>query len=285
MSLVTTKELMLDAQKNHYAIGAFNAENMEMVQAIIAAAEELRAPVIVQTTPGTLKYASPAMFHAMVAAAASEASVPVVMHLDHGSSYELAMQAFRAGYTSVMIDGSHESFEDNIALTKSVADAGRAMGVPVEAELGKVGGKEDDGPAVEGESPYTDPAEAKEFVERTGCTSLAIGVGTSHGVYTSDPHIEQFVVKAIRDAVDVPLVLHGTSGVPDEQVAEAVKNGICKVNYATELRQAYTKGFMAYMAENPACFDPKKPAKEGMREITELVKIRMTNLNSVGKAE
>ena len=285
MSLVTTKELMLDAQKNHYAIGAFNAENMEMVQAIIAAAEELRAPVIVQTTPGTLKYASPAMFHAMVAAAASEASVPVVMHLDHGSSYELAMQAFRAGYTSVMIDGSHESFEDNIALTKSVADAGRAMGVPVEAELGKVGGKEDDGPAVEGESPYTDPAEAKEFVERTGCTSLAIGVGTSHGVYTSDPHIEQSVVKAIRDAVDVPLVLHGTSGVPDEQVAEAVKNGICKVNYATELRQAYTKGFMAYMAKNPACFDPKKPAKEGMREITELVKIRMTNLNSVGKAE
>ena len=285
MSLVTTKDLMLDAQKNHYAIGAFNAENMEMVQAIIAAAEELRAPVIVQTTPGTLKYASPAMFHAMVAAAASEASVPVVMHLDHGSSYELAMQALHAGYTSVMIDGSHESFEDNIALTKSVADAGRAMGVPVEAELGKVGGKEDDGPAVEGESPYTDPAEAKEFVERTGCTSLAIGVGTSHGVYTSDPHIEQSVVKAIRDAVDVPLVLHGTSGVPDEQVAEAVKNGICKVNYATELRQAYTKGFMAYMAENPACFDPKKPAKEGMREITELVKIRMTNLNSVGKAE
>ena len=122
MSLVTTKDLMLDAQKNHYAIGAFNAENMEMVQAIIAAAEELRAPVIVQTTPGTLKYASPAMFHAMVAAAASEASVPVVMHLDHGSSYELAMQAFRAGYTSVMIDGSKYSFEENIELTKKVVE-------------------------------------------------------------------------------------------------------------------------------------------------------------------
>ena len=120
MALVTTKELMLDAQKNHYAIGAFNAENMEMVQAIIAAAEELRAPVIVQTTPGTLKYASPAMFHAMVAAAASEATVPVVMHLDHGSSYELAMKAFRAGYTSVMIDGSHHVFEENIEITKEV---------------------------------------------------------------------------------------------------------------------------------------------------------------------
>lgn len=139
MSLVTTKDLMLDAQKNHYAIGAFNAENMEMVQAIIAAAEELRAPVIVQTTPGTLKYASPAMFHAMVAAAASEASVPVVMHLDHGSSYELAMQAFRAGYTSVMIDGSHHVFEENIEITKSVVRACHAAGIPVEAELGKVG--------------------------------------------------------------------------------------------------------------------------------------------------
>ena len=141
MSLVTTKDLMLDAQKNHYAIGAFNAENMEMVQAIIAAAEELRAPVIVQTTPGTLKYASPAMFHAMVAAAASEASVPVVMHLDHGSSYELAMQAFRAGYTSVMIDGSHHVFEENIEITQSVVRACHAAGIPVEAELGKVGGR------------------------------------------------------------------------------------------------------------------------------------------------
>ena len=267
MALVTTEKMLKDAQAGHYAVGAFNVENLEFVMAVLAAAEETKSPVIMQTTPGTIKTAGLDYFYGMVKAAAERASVPVALHLDHGDGYDRCMQAFRTGYTSVMIDGSHESFEDNIALTKSVADAGRAMGVPVEAELGKVGGKEDDGPAVEGESPYTDPAEAKEFVERTGCTSLAIGVGTSHGVYTSDPHIEQSVVKAIRDAVDVPLVLHGTSGVPDEQVAEAVKNGICKVNYATELRQAYTKGFMAYMAENPACFDPKKPAKEGMREI------------------
>ena len=283
--LVTTKEMLLDAKKNHYGVGAFNVENLEFVMAVLKAAEETKSPVIMQTTPGTIKAAGLDYFYGMVKAAAERTEVPVALHLDHGDGYNRCMQALRTGYTSVMIDGSHESFEDNIALTKSVADAGRAMGVPVEAELGKVGGKEDDGPAVEGESPYTDPAEAKEFVERTGCTSLAIGVGTSHGVYTSDPHIEQSVVKAIRDAVDVPLVLHGTSGVPDEQVAEAVKNGICKVNYATELRQAYTKGFMAYMAENPACFDTKKPAKEVMREITELVNIRMTNLNSVGKAE
>ena len=282
--LVTTKEMLLDAQKNHYGVGAFNVENLEFVMAVLAAAEETKSPVIMQTTPGTIKTAGLDYFYGMVKAAAERATVPVALHLDHGDGYERCMQALRTGYTSVMIDGSHVGFEENIALTKSVADAGKAMGVPVEAELGKVGGKEDDGPAVEGENPYTDPEEAKEFVARTGCTSLAIGVGTAHGVYTETPHIQQDVVKAIREAVDVPLVLHGTSGVPDEQVAEAVKNGICKVNYATELRQAYTKGFMAYMAENPACFDPKKPGKAGMAEITKIVKVRMENLGSVGRA-
>lgn len=282
--LVTTKEMLLDAQKNHYAVGAFNVENLEFVMAVLAAAEETKSPVIMQTTPGTIKTAGLDYFYGMVAAAAARTDVPVALHLDHGDGYDRCMQAFRTGYTSVMIDGSHESFEDNIALTASVARAGAAMGVPVEAELGKVGGKEDDGPAVEGENPYTDPEEAREFVDRTGCTSLAIGVGTAHGVYTETPHIEQEVVKAIRAAVDVPLVLHGTSGVPDEQVAEAVKNGICKVNYATELRQAYTKGYMAFMAENPGVFDPKKPAKQGMAEITNIVKVRMENLGSVGRA-
>ena len=282
--LVTTKDMLLDAQKNHYAVGAFNIENLEFVMAVLAAAEETKSPVIMQTTPGTVKFAGLDYFYGMVKAAAERASVPVALHLDHGDGYDRCMQALRTGYTSVMIDGSHESFEDNIALTASVARAGAAMGVPVEAELGKVGGKEDDGPAVEGENPYTDPDEAREFVERTGCTSLAIGVGTAHGVYTETPHIEQDVVRAIRAAVDVPLVLHGTSGVPDEQVAEAVKNGICKVNYATELRQAFTKGFMAYMAENPGTFDPKKPGQAGMAEITKIVKIRMENLGSVGRA-
>ena len=251
--------------------------------AVLAAAEETKSPVIMQTTSGTIKKTGLDYFYGMVKAAAERASVPVALHLDHGDGYDRCMKALRTGYTSVMIDGSHEAFEDNIALTKLVADAGAAMGVPVEAELGKVGGKEDD-VEVEGESPYTDPAEAKEFVERTGCTSLAIGVGTSHGVYTEEPHINQDVVKAIRAAVDVPLVLHGTSGVPDEQVAEAVKNGICKVNYATELRQAYTKGYMAYMAENPNNFDPKNPGKAGAEEITKIVKIRMENLGSVGRA-
>ena len=286
MALVTTEKMLKDAQAGHYAVGAFNVENLEFVMAVLAAAEETKSPVIMQTTPGTIKTAGLDYFYGMVKAAAELGCEhpQIVLHLDHGDGYDRCMQAFRTGYTSVMIDGSHESFEDNIALTKSVADAGRAMGVPVEAELGKVGGKEDDGPAVEGESPYTDPAEAKEFVERTGCTSLAIGVGTSHGVYTSDPHIEQSVVKAIRDAVDVPLVLHGTSGVPDEQVAEAVKNGICKVNYATDLRIAFSKGLKEYLAKDPEVFDPKKYSAVGREYVKEYVKSKILVCGSNGKA-
>ena len=254
MSLVTTKDLMLDAQKNHYAIGAFNAENMEMVQAIIAAAEELRAPVIVQTTPGTLKYASPAMFHAMVAAAASEASVPVVMHLDHGSSYELAMQAFRAGYTSVMIDGSHHVFEENIEITKSVVRACHAAGIPVEAELGKVGGKEDD---------------------------LDGGNGN---VYKGTPKLDMERLSEIRKVVSVPLVLHGTSGVPDDAVRECVARGMCKVNYATDLRIAFSKGLKEYLAKDPEVFDPKKYSAVGREYVKEYVKSKILVCGSNSKA-
>ena len=282
--LVTTKEMLLDAQAGHYAVGAFNVESLEFVMAVIKAAEDKKSPVIMQTTPGTVKYANLDYFAAMCKVAADAASVPVAIHLDHGDGFDRCVQAMHAGYTSVMIDGSHVPFEDNIALTASVTKVATPLGIPVEAELGKVGGKEDDGPAVEGENPYTDPDEAVEFVERTGCTSLAIGVGTAHGVYVGTPHIQQDVVKAIASKLDIPLVLHGTSGVPDEQVAEAIKNGICKVNYATELRQAFTKGYMRYMSENPECFDPKKPGREGMAEITDIVKIRMENLGSVGRA-
>lgn len=282
--LVTTKEMLLDAKKNHYGVGAFNVENLEFVMAVLAAAEETKSPVIMQTTPGTVKSAGLDYFYGMVAAAAARTEVPVALHLDHGDGFERCMQAMHTGYTSVMIDGSHVPYEENIATTAPVARVGAAMGIPVEAELGKVGGKEDDGPAVEGENPYTDPDEAVEFVERTGCTSLAIGVGTAHGVYHGTPHIQQDVVCEIASKLDIPLVLHGTSGVPDEQVAEAIKNGISKVNYATELRQVFTKGFMEYMAENPGCFDPKKPAKVGMANITKIVGDHMDNLGSTGRA-
>ena len=225
--LVTAKQLMLDAQKGGYAIGAFNVENMEMVQAVVAAAQELKSPVIIQTTPSTLKYASPEMFYANVAAAAKAASVPVVMHLDHGSSFQLAMQAFRAGYTSIMIDGSHSPYEENIAVTKAVVDACHPAGVPVEAELGKVGGKEDDLDG--GDGGYTVPAEAADFVAKTGVDSLAVAIGTAHGVYKGVPKLDVDRLSEIRKVVSIPLVLHGTSGVPDDAVRECIRRGICKV--------------------------------------------------------
>lgn len=280
--LVTTKEIMLKAQAEGYAIGAFNVENMEMVQAVIAAAEELNSPVIMQTTPSTLKYAGPEYFYANVAAAAQNAKVPVVMHLDHGNSFELAMKCFRTGYTSIMIDGSHSVFEENIEITKKVVEACHAGNVPVEAELGKVGGKEDDLDG--GNGGYTVPEEAKEFVERTGVDTLAVAIGTAHGVYKQTPKLDVDVLSKIRELVDIPLVLHGTSGVPDDQVKECIKRGICKVNYATDLRIAFTKGVKAYMEKDPDAFDPKKYNAAGREMVKQYVMDKMNVVGSVGKA-
>lgn len=284
MSLVTTKELLLDAQKNGYAVGAFNVENMEMVQAVVAAAEELSSPVIMQTTPSTVKYADLAYFYANAKVAADMASVPVVMHLDHGSSFELAMRAYRTGYTSIMIDGSHETYEDNIKVSKAVADACHPGGVPVEAELGKVGGKEDDLDGGEGD-PYTDPQEAAEFIKRTGVDSLAVAIGTAHGVYKGEPKLDLDRLSEIRKVVDIPLVLHGTSGVPDETVKECVKRGICKVNYATDLRIAFSKGVKAVMTADPNVFDPKKYNAAGREEVKKYVMQKIMIVGSNGKAK
>ena len=283
MALVTTRELFADAQKNGYAIGAFNVENMEMVQAVAAAAEELKAPVIMQTTPSTVKYADLKYFYANAKAAAAMASVPIVMHLDHGNSFDLAMRALRVGYTSIMIDGSHESFEDNIAVSKAVADACHPSGVPVEAELGKVGGKEDDLEAGD-ENPYTDPQQAREFVERTGVDSLAVAIGTAHGVYKGIPKVDVDRLSAIREVVSIPLVLHGTSGVPDDIVRECVRRGICKVNYATDLRIAFSKGVKAYMQEDPDVFDPKKYNARGREEVKQYVMSKILVCGSDGRA-
>ena len=202
MALVTTKQMLLNAQAEGYAVGAFNVENMEMVQAVVAAAEELRAPVILQTTPSTIRYTDLSYYYAAAKVAAEKASVPVAVHLDHGSSFELAMKALRVGYTSIMIDGSHESLEENIRLSKAVADACHPAGVPVEAELGKVGGKED---SLDGGSgnPYTDPSEAKLFVSATGVDFLAVAIGTAHGVYKGVPHIDLERLSEIRSVVDI----------------------------------------------------------------------------------
>ena len=282
MPLATTEEMLKRAQEGGYAVGAFNVENMEMAQAVIWAAEELRAPVIIQTTPSTVKYAGLDLYYANVAALAKKATVPVAMHLDHGDSFALAMQALRAGYTSVMIDGSHSVFEENIAGTKRVVDAAAPSGVPVEAELGKVGGKEDDLDG--GSGGYTVPAEAKEFVERTGVSSLAVAIGTAHGVYAGEPKLDVERLKEIRKLVSIPLVLHGASGLSDESVRACIREGICKVNFATELRIAYSDGVKAVLAEKPGVFDPKAYGKEGRERVKELVKNRMTVCGCPGKA-
>lgn len=274
MSFVTSEKMLLDAQKGGYAVGAFNVENMEMVMAVIAAAEELRAPLMLQTTPSTIKYAGLDMYLANVKAAAERASVPVCLHLDHGDSFDLAMRALRTGYTSIMIDGSHNVFEENIAVTKAVADACRPSRIPVEAELGKVGGKEDDLDGGEGNG-YTDPLEAKEFVERTGVTSLAVAIGTAHGVYKGVPKLDLDRLAEIRKVVDIPLVLHGASGLSEEAVVESIKRGICKVNFATELRIAYTDGVKEFLAANPDAFDPKKYGKVAMEHVKAIVETRM----------
>ena len=271
--LVTTKEMLLKAQEGNYAVGAFNVENMEMVMAVIAAAEELNAPVIMQTTPSTVKYAGLDYYLANVATAAKNAKVPVAMHLDHGSSFSLAMQALRQGYTSIMIDGSHSVFEENIAITKSVVDACKPSNIPVEAELGKVGGKEDDLDG--GDGGYTDPKEALEFVQKTGVNSLAVAIGTAHGVYKGEPKLDLDRLVEIRKIVDVPLVLHGASGLSEEAVKESIKRGICKVNFATELRSAYTDGVKELLEEKPETIAPKKYGLVGIEKVKELVKNRM----------
>ena len=281
--LVTSKELLLKAQEGGYAVGAFNVENMEMVQAVLAAAEEFNSPVIMQTTPSTVKYAGLDYYLANVEAAAKRTKVPVVMHLDHGNSFELAMQAMHAGYTSVMIDGSKLDFEANIAETKRVADVAKALDIPCEAELGKVGGKEDD---LEAEADTnTDPQEAKEFVERTGVTSLAVAIGTAHGFYVGTPVLDKERLSEIRQVVDIPLVLHGASGLSDEDVRDCVKRGICKVNFATELRAAYSRAVKETFAENENTIDPKAYGKKAIQAVKELVEARMKVCGCDGKAE
>ncbi len=283
MPLVTSEKMLADAQKGGYAVGAFNVENMEMVKAVIAAAEELHAPVMLQTTPSTIKYGTLETYYAIVAAEAKKAAVPVCLHLDHGSSFELAIQALKAGYTSVMIDGSHEDLEGNIAVSKRVADVAKACGIPVEAELGKVGGKEDD---LEAEADTnTDPMEAKEFVERTGVTSLAVAIGTAHGFYKGTPVLDKERVSEIRKVVSIPLVLHGASGLSDDEVRDCVRRGICKVNFATELRAAYTAAGKKLIEEKPDTFDPKKLGVVGMEAVKQLVMERMKVCGCDGKTD
>ncbi len=279
MPFATTREMMRKAQAGGYAIGAFNAENMEMVQAILAAAEAEGAPVIIQTTPGTLKYAGPKCFAGLVSRMARDAKIPAALHLDHGNSYELAEECAREGYTSLMIDGSKLPYEGNVGITRRVV--AMACGLPVEAELGTVGGKED---GMEAKPQYTDPEEAADFVRRTGIDSFAVAIGTAHGVYKGEPRLDLDRLAEVRARVDIPLVLHGTSGVPAEQVRACIGRGICKVNYATELRQVFTAAVRTAMAEMPEAFDPKKYLAEGRKAVQARVQELIRLLGSDGKA-
>ncbi len=279
MPFVTTYDMLKAAQAGGYAIGAFNAENMEMVQAIIGAAEEMNSPVIVQTTAGTLKYAPPSCYAGMVSRLAAAAKVPVALHLDHGNSYELARECMQEGYTSLMIDGSLLPYDGNVSLTRRVVEM--AGELPVEAELGTVGGKED---GHEAKAQYTDPAQAADFVKRTGIKSFAVAIGTAHGIYKGVPKLDLDRLSEIRALVDIPLVLHGTSGVPHDQVSACIARGICKVNYATELRIAFSEGVKKAMAEKPDAFDPKKYLGSGRDAVKTLVRDRIILCQSAGKA-
>lgn len=281
--LVTGNEILLHAQKNKYAVGAFNANNMEIVHAIIEAAEELNSPVIIQASQGGLKYAGVEYISALGKVAAENAKVPVAIHLDHGTDFGQVMQCIRHGFSSVMIDASQYSLEENIERTKKVVEIAHAVGVSVEAELGKIGGTEDDVVVDHRDATFTDPEEARIFVEQTGVDSLAIAVGTAHGVYKGEPKIDYDRIKEIASVVSIPLVLHGSSGVPYESLEKAVSCGIAKINIDTDIRAAFARKVNEFVRENPEEIDPRKILGPATLEMKETIKEKMKVFGSDGK--
>ena len=293
MPLVTTKEMFEKSMKEGFAIGAFNVNNMELIQGIVDAAAENNSPVILQASSSAIKYARIPYLKKMIEAALEEHDIPVVLHLDHGPDFETCKMCIDNGFTSVMIDGSKYDFEENVALTKRVVDYAHSKGVVVEAELGKLAGIEDDVNVAEGDAMYTDPEQAKEFVERTGCDSLAIAIGTSHGAYKfkGEAKLRFDILHKVKELIpNTPIVLHGAStvipelvqlcnenggeipgakGVPDEILHQASLEGVSKINVDTDLRLAMTAGIRKVFVEDPSAFDPRKyliPARELVKE-------------------
>ncbi|MEW9031338.1 MAG: class II fructose-bisphosphate aldolase [Planifilum fimeticola] len=268
MALTTTKHLLADAYRNRYAVAAFAAHNLEMMKAVVEAAEESGAPVILQTTPATIRYAGLGAIVAMARAAAEGAKVPVALHLDHGDTFETVVRCLRAGYTSVMVDGSRLPFAENAAFTAKVTEAAHAAGVPVEAELGTIGGAEDD--VTGDEEGLTDPGAAEEFVRRTGIDFLAPAFGTAHGVYKGEIRLDLSLLESISRRVGLPLVMHGASGVPEELLRRAIARGVSKVNFSTELKQAFARHLRTYLADHPGEIDPRRmllPAREAVKQV------------------
>lgn len=302
MPLVTSKEMFKKAYEGGYAIGAFNVNNMEIIQGIVEAAKEERAPLILQVSAGARKYAKPVYLKKLVEAAAEDSGLPIVLHLDHGEDFEICKACIDDGFTSVMIDGSRLPFEENIALTKRVVEYAHERGVVVEGELGRLAGVEDNVKVNEREATFTDPDQAVEFVERTGVDSLAIAIGTSHGAYKfkGEPYLDFERLKKITEKLPgFPLVLHGASsvlreyvemcnkyggdipgakGVPEEMLRKAATMGICKINIDTDLRLAVTAVLRKYLAENPAEFDPRKYLGEARNAVKKVVQHKIRNV-------
>lgn len=311
MGLVSTKEMFKKAYEAGYAIGAFNVNNMEIIQAIVEAANELKSPVILQVSSGARKYANPTYLTKLVEAAVLESDIPIALHLDHGDTFELCKQCIDSGFTSVMIDGSHLPYEENIALTRKVVDYAHAHGVTVEGELGQLAGVEDDVNVSDEDANYTNPDQVEDFVKRTGVDSLAIAIGTSHGAFKfkpgQDPKLRFDILEDIKQRLpEFPIVLHGASsvsqqyvkiindnggqladaiGIPEDMLRQAAKSAVCKINIDSDLRLAMTAGIREVFNAKPGLFDPRGYLTQGRKYIKELVshKIR-TVLGSEGKA-
>ena len=312
MALVTTKDMFSKAYEGGYAIGAFNVNNMEIIQGITAAASELRAPLILQVSKGARAYASHVYLMKLVEAAVEETGLPIALHLDHGDSFELCKSCIDGGFTSVMIDASGKPFEENIAITRQVVEYAHDHGVVVEAELGTLAGIEDEVKVAHGDASYTRPEEVQEFVERTGCDSLAIAIGTSHGAYKIKPGTKPQLRFDVLEAVEknlpgFPIVLHGSSsvpqqfvdeinkyggnmpgaiGVPEDQLRQAAKSAVCKINIDSDLRLAMTASIRKYLAEHPADFDPRQYLKPARQAIKDMVAHKIVDvLGCDGKAD
>jgi len=288
MSLVTTKEMLKKAQKERYGVGAFNANNMEIIQAIIETAEEEKAPAILQASQGAIEYAGLDNIVAMVKVMAEKVTVPIALHLDHGTDYYQNIKCLRAGFTSLMFDGSKLPFEENVKITKKVVEMAHACDIPVEAELGqigKMGDSDEPGVALEKvKETMADPYEAAKFVELTKIDFLAAAVGTIHGCRTPFAKLDIPRIEKIRELTDVPLVLHGASGVNDEEVRKGISAGICKINIDTRIRMIFTKKIREIIKMNPQEIDPRKllgPAREVAKEI---IRERMRVFGCSGKA-
>jgi len=288
MAFITTKEMLKEAQKGRYGIGAFNANNMEIIQAIIETAEEEKAPVILQASQGAIKYAGLESIVAMVKVMAEKANIPVALHLDHGTDYHQNIKCLRAGFTSLMYDGSKLPFDENVEMTKKVVEMAHVCGIPVEAELGqigKMGDSDEPGVALERvKESMAVPEEAAKFVELTGIDSLAAAVGTIHGCRTPFAKLDIPRIEKIRELTGVPLVLHGASGANDEEVKKGIAAGICKINIDTRIRMKFTEKIREIIKKDSEEIDPRKilgPAKDAAKEI---IRDRMRVFGCSGKA-